>query len=177
MIVVTDPRCALHAPEHEILSGGLVPSVLASTLSRRISLMLVRFIRYLESPDRLKRIEDWLRSYDAPQEYREAFGEAFVFEKAFDLGLEPILAVHSKEYVDYLKTAYGAWCRDGGSKVSARSVPRNTFSDAHEPQSGVVPETFPTPNMGIKAMPPTAELSPIAKAGQSVHNNDGRICS
>ncbi|MFN8458352.1 MAG: histone deacetylase family protein, partial [Anaerolineae bacterium] len=31
-----------------------------------------------------------------------------------DFGLEPILAVHTQDYVDYLRTAYGEWQKQGG---------------------------------------------------------------
>jgi acetoin utilization deacetylase AcuC-like enzyme len=32
-----------------------------------------------------------------------------------DFGLDPILAIHSKEYVEYLKSAYKNWVEIGGN--------------------------------------------------------------
>lgn len=117
MLVITDPRCALHAPEHEVLSGNLVSS--ASLAGRppfpTTTLTRVHIGRYLESPDRLRRIEGWLRNHNT--DHAEA-GRGFDFEEAADdFRLDPILAVHSQEYVSYLQTAYEEWTREGGSKV------------------------------------------------------------
>ena len=80
----------LHNPPHEILSGRLVP--------------------YLESPDRVQTIKGALEQSDA-----------FEIVPAEDNWPEDvkehILAVHSKDYVDYLETIYDEWIAIGGDRV------------------------------------------------------------
>ena len=80
----------LHDPPHEILSGRLVP--------------------YLESPDRLQKIKTTLEQDDS-----------FEIVSAQDDWppdvKDYILAVHSKEYLEYLETIYDEWVAIGGDKV------------------------------------------------------------
>ena len=80
----------LHNPPHEMLSGRLVP--------------------YLESPDRVQTIKGALEQSDA-----------FEIVPAEDNWPEDvkehILAVHSKDYVDYLETIYDEWIAIGGDRV------------------------------------------------------------
>jgi acetoin utilization deacetylase AcuC-like enzyme len=53
-------------------------------------------------------------------------------------GIEPILAVHTKEYVTYLEQAYGRWVAAGRSP------------------EGVIPSTLPLGGMGGRSTAPTA---------------------
>jgi acetoin utilization deacetylase AcuC-like enzyme len=54
----------------------------------------------VESPERLSAIKIHL----------EKFATEFpIRAEVRDFGLEPILAVHEKEYVDYLRTIYPQW--------------------------------------------------------------------
>jgi len=68
-----------HEPAFEIFDGGLR-------------------VPYLENPDRMDRILNALRSTDWAQ----------VFEP-LDFGLDPILAVHDKNYLDFLASAWTDW--------------------------------------------------------------------
>ena len=88
MKVVYHPDCLLHDPPYEILSGRLVP--------------------YFESPARVERILKELRQHDGYD----------ISDTLETLDTEQhILAVHSQDYLDYLKTAYDEWILDGGDKV------------------------------------------------------------
>ncbi|KAH9885399.1 hypothetical protein C8Q73DRAFT_302440 [Cubamyces lactineus] len=85
MKVYHDPECLRHNPPHEILSDHLVP--------------------YLESPNRLELVKNTLsqnRSFMilSPEQ-----------EWSHNL-LSYILAVHTQEYVDHLKTIYDDWVLD-----------------------------------------------------------------
>lgn len=69
-----------------------------------------------EYPDRPSRIDS---IYDAM--VRRKIGE---FLDPVNHGIEPILAVHSKKYIDYLENAYPEWIKRGGD------------------ENGVIPDTF-----------------------------------
>ncbi|CAG8529238.1 15776_t:CDS:2 [Funneliformis mosseae] len=71
----------------------------------------------------------------------------FEFLSPDNYGLEPILSVHSKDYVEYLQTAYQEWVNDGGS------------------EDGVLPEAFPHQNLSSAKLQNIKITSPIAKAG------------
>ncbi|CAG8451135.1 4859_t:CDS:2, partial [Cetraspora pellucida] len=86
-----------HAPKYEILSG--------------------KFVEYVENPSRLSIIVDQLRTQNSSQ--------YFEFLCPSDHGLDAILAVHDVDYIEYLKSAYEEWCKEGGDK------------------DGVIPEAFP----------------------------------
>ena len=68
-----------HEPPFEIFDGGLR-------------------VPYLENPDRMDRILKALRSVDWADIYEPT-----------DFGLAPILAVHDKEYLDFLASAWTEW--------------------------------------------------------------------
>ena len=68
-----------HEPPFELFDGGLR-------------------VPYLENPDRMDRILEALRRMDWAE----------VFEPA-DFGLDPILAVHDKEYLDFLASCWAEW--------------------------------------------------------------------
>jgi acetoin utilization deacetylase AcuC-like enzyme len=89
MRVYTDSLCLSHNPPHEILSGKPVP--------------------YLESPTRISKIKDTLRKR----------GNFELVESADpDINAHRfILSVHSRDYVQYLETAYDRWIENGGDKV------------------------------------------------------------
>lgn len=54
----------------------------------------------VESPDRLKKIKAHL----------ELFPEDFpIIREIKDYGLDPILAIHDADYVEYLQTIYPQW--------------------------------------------------------------------
>ena len=91
MRVYWHPGTLLHNPPHEILSGRLVP--------------------YLESPDRLDKIRQALEQGDI-------FDIISVEDDWSDEELnQHILAVHSSEYVKYLRTIYDEWVAIGGDRV------------------------------------------------------------
>lgn len=105
MKVVFSPSCYLHDPGTEILSGEIIP--------------------YLESPDRLRLVEDWLRKRSQASE--GAGGEGFEFVEAGDDGFEPIFRCHERDYVEYLMGAFEEWERQGlkvRSSLSPRISPR-----------------------------------------------------
>ncbi|CAJ0758616.1 18415_t:CDS:10, partial [Entrophospora sp. SA101] len=63
-----------------------------------------------------------------------------------DYGLDPILSVHDKDYVDFLQNSYYEWCEEGGNK------------------DGVVPDTFA--HFGMKTSFNKKKItSTLAKAG------------
>ena len=80
----------LHDPPHEILSGRLVP--------------------YLESPDRLQKIKTALEQDDS-------FELVLARDDWHPDVKDHILAVHAKDYVEYLETIYDEWVAIGGDKV------------------------------------------------------------
>lgn len=82
-----------HHPPFEIFEGGQVLPV-------------------FENPDRMTRILAALRSTDWAE-----------FMPPHEFGLEPILAVHSADYVDYLRTGLAEWQRDGGQVAFSQTVP------------------------------------------------------
>ena len=69
----------LHNPPFELFDGG-------------------QHMPYLESPDRMERILSALKE----QDWAEVRAPEY-------FGLDPILAVHDKDYVDFLRTAYEEW--------------------------------------------------------------------
>ncbi|CAG8660701.1 5227_t:CDS:2, partial [Racocetra fulgida] len=73
--------------------------------------------RILESPSRLSIIVDRLRTQNSSQH--------FEFLCPSDHGLDAILAIHDVDYIEYLKSAYEEWCKEGGNR------------------DGVIPEAFP----------------------------------
>ncbi|KAI0327689.1 Arginase/deacetylase [Cubamyces sp. BRFM 1775] len=89
MRVFYDPECLRHNPQHEILSGRLVP--------------------YFESPSRLESIKNTLLGIGSfvflPTEQEWPHGI-----------LSYIIAVHTEDYVDHLNTIYNDWVADGGDK-------------------------------------------------------------
>ncbi|RIA83728.1 Arginase/deacetylase [Glomus cerebriforme] len=113
--------CLKHAPKYEIISGNLID--------------------YLESPSRLIIINEHLQNLSSLSK--------FEFVLPSDYGLEPILSVHSKDYIEYLQTAYKEWVKIGCNK------------------DGVLPEAFLHNNISssssIKSK--VKVISPIAKAG------------
>ncbi|CAI2169091.1 20008_t:CDS:2 [Funneliformis geosporum] len=71
----------------------------------------------------------------------------FEFLSPDNYGLEPILSVHSKDYVEYLQTAYQEWVKDGGN------------------EDGVLPEAFPHRNLSSVKLQNIKITSSVAKAG------------
>lgn len=68
-----------HEPPFEIFDGGLR-------------------VPYLENPDRMDRISSALRTVDCAE-----------MVEPMDFGLDPILAVHDKDYLDFLASAWTDW--------------------------------------------------------------------
>ena len=91
-----------HYPSFEVFDGGLR-------------------VPYYESPERMDRILNALRAADW----------ADVVEP-MDFGLDPILAVHDKEYVDFLASAWTEWL-DTDSKDKSTLLPA-TFALRRTPQ-------------------------------------------
>ena len=56
---------------------------------------------YLENPDRMDRILSTVKALDWVE-----------LIQAEDFGLDPILAVHDEDYVDFLRSAYREWTRE-----------------------------------------------------------------
>ncbi|RGB27523.1 hypothetical protein C1646_630380 [Rhizophagus diaphanus] len=73
----------------------------------------------------------------------------FDFVSPNDYGLDPILSVHSKDYVEYLQTAYEEWIKNGGNK------------------NGILPEAFLHHNISSSSSikRKVKVTSPFAKAG------------
>ncbi len=82
-----------HHPPFEIFEGGQVLPI-------------------FENPERMERILTALR----PMAWAK-------FMLPHEFGLEPILAVHSADYVAYLRTGLAEWQRDGGQVASAQATP------------------------------------------------------
>ena len=91
-----------HYPPFEVFDGGLR-------------------VPYLENPDRMDRILDALQSV----------GWADILEPA-DFGLDPILAVHDKEYLDFLASAWTEWLASAPQDPTAL-IPA-TFALRRQPQ-------------------------------------------
>ena len=72
----------LHDPPFELYEGGI-------------------HMPYLENPDRMERILTTLKT--------KAWTEIYEPE---DFGIEPILAVHDADYVEFLRTAYKEWMQE-----------------------------------------------------------------
>jgi acetoin utilization deacetylase AcuC-like enzyme len=91
-----------HNPPFELFDGGLR-------------------VPYLENPDRMDRILNALRETDWAE-----------ILEPMDFGLDPILAVHDKEYVDFLASCWTEWL-DSKPKDSSVFLPA-TFALRHQPQ-------------------------------------------
>lgn len=91
-----------HAPPFEVFDGGLR-------------------VPYLENPDRMDRILNALRGVDW----------ADVIEPT-DFGLDPILAVHDQDYLDFLASAWTEWL-DSAPKDSSTLLPA-TFALRRQPR-------------------------------------------
>lgn len=84
MFIFHSSQHTLHQPPFELLEGGEVSP-------------------YFESPERMSVIERALNAAGWAQWVEVAPG-----------GLDEVLAVHSADYVDYLRTAHAAWQSEGG---------------------------------------------------------------
>ncbi|HLO27590.1 MAG TPA: histone deacetylase family protein [Anaerolineales bacterium] len=91
-----------HEPPFEIFDGGLR-------------------VPYLENPDRMDRILNALHATD----WAEILGPG-------DFGLDPIYAVHTRDYVDFLATAWTEWL-DSEAKDKSTLLP-STFALRRQPQ-------------------------------------------
>ena len=97
----------LHNPPFEIFDGG-------------------QHMPYLESPERMERIFSTLKN----REWAEIL-------EPEDFGLDPILAVHDAEYVDFLRTAFEEWTQVKTSYEKKALLPA-TFPPrgwSHRPKS------------------------------------------
>jgi len=97
----------LHNPPFELFDGG-------------------QHMPYLENPNRMERILSVLRDQDWIE----------ILEPE-DLGLDPILAVHDADYVDFLRTAFEEWTREEANYEKAALLPA-TFPPrgwSHKPKS------------------------------------------
>ncbi|GBC10192.1 hypothetical protein RclHR1_09410005 [Rhizophagus clarus] len=91
-------------------------------------------IDYLESPSRLIKIKEYLDSLPI-----------FDFVSPIDNGLDPILSVHPKDYVEYLQTAYDEWVNIGGNKDAGLycsdlscCITKDTWESAYESAQVVI---------------------------------------
>ncbi|MEW6085200.1 MAG: histone deacetylase family protein [Chloroflexota bacterium] len=91
-----------HNPPFELFDGGLR-------------------VPYLENPDRMDRILNALRETDWAE-----------ILQPWDFGLDPILAVHDKEYVDFLASCWTEWL-DSKPKDPSVFLPA-TFALRHQPK-------------------------------------------
>jgi len=97
----------LHNPPFELFDGG-------------------QHMPYLENPDRMKRILSVLKEQD--------WAEILDPE---DFGLEPIVAIHNADYVDFLRTAYEEWTQEETDYEKTALLPA-TFPPrgwSHRPKS------------------------------------------
>ncbi|KAF8583540.1 Arginase/deacetylase [Ramaria rubella] len=126
MKVVHSDDCLLHNPPHEILSG--------------------KHIEYLESPARYLAIRKALaqRDYETDNDGSFEFVEAQTDFETY----EHITSVHTPEYVEYMKTAYEEWTRDGGDRAA------------------VLPDTFAHAKLAQFQNYDVSQLPIIAKAGE-----------
>jgi len=83
----------LHVPPFEIFEGGV-------------------HMPYLENPDRMERILAVLKTKDWVE-----------FSEPEDFGLEPILAIHTADYVDFLRSAYAEWMQEETSYKKEMFLP------------------------------------------------------
>jgi acetoin utilization deacetylase AcuC-like enzyme len=91
-----------HYPPFEVFDGGLR-------------------VPYLENPDRMDQILKALRSVNWAD-----------FREPMDFGLDPILAVHDKDYIDFLASAWTEWLATG-PQDSSTLLPA-TFALRRQPQ-------------------------------------------
>jgi acetoin utilization deacetylase AcuC-like enzyme len=84
-----------HNPPFELFDGG-------------------QHMPYLENPERMERILSALESQDWVE----------ILETE-DFGLDPILAVHDTEYVDFLRTAYEEWMQEETTYEKKALLPAN----------------------------------------------------
>lgn len=91
-----------HNPAFEVFDGGLR-------------------VPYLENPDRMDRIRNALSETDWAE-----------FHEPTDFGRDPILAVHDKEYIDFLASCWTEWL-DSNPKDASVFLPA-TFALRHQPQ-------------------------------------------
>jgi acetoin utilization deacetylase AcuC-like enzyme len=89
----------LHSPPYEILSGH-VTEWFGKTMFSGFD---------VESPERVKHIKIHLEKF--PDEFP-------ITTKNKDFGMDPILEVHEKEYVDHLQTIYEEWLDSMGESSS-----------------------------------------------------------
>ena len=97
----------LHNPPFELFDGG-------------------QRMPYLENPDRMERILSALREKDWAE-----------IREPEDFGLDPILAVHAADYVDFLRTAYEEWTQEVTTYEKTALLPA-TFPPrgwSHRPKS------------------------------------------
>ncbi|EJD41498.1 Arginase/deacetylase [Auricularia subglabra TFB-10046 SS5] len=136
MLVVHSPRCLLHDPPTEILSGKPVP--------------------YKESPDRLIRVRNALRD-DPAHNYK-------LIAVDDELPILPhIQRVHSDDYIAYLRSAYDEWVQEGGDKARVLGLVSQVLAERRS-QAGVLPESFPHPKLPPHKLD-VKHMSAIAKAG------------
>ncbi|CAJ0632042.1 4273_t:CDS:10 [Entrophospora sp. SA101] len=115
--------CLKHTPKYEITYG--------------------HSIVHPESPSRLTIIKSHLIKL---KEQNNNNSHDFEILSPQDYGLDPILSVHDKDYVDFLQNSYYEWCEEGGNK------------------DGVVPDTFA--HFGMKTSFNKKKItSTLAKAG------------
>ena len=97
----------LHSPPFELFDGG-------------------QRMPYLETPDRMERILFALKERDWAE-----------MRTPEDFGLDPILAVHDADYVDFLRTAYEEWTQEETTYEKTALLPA-TFPPrgwSHRPKS------------------------------------------
>ena len=97
----------LHSPPFELFDGG-------------------QRMPYLETPDRMERILFALKERDWAE-----------MRAPEDFGLDPILAVHDADYVDFLRTAYEEWTQEETTYEKTALLPA-TFPPrgwSHRPKS------------------------------------------
>ncbi len=96
-----------HNPAFEVFEGGIKTP-------------------YMENPDRMERVLSALQKLD----WIEILAPS-------DFGLEPILTVHDRDYVEYLGTAFEEWIREGedDEKVSLLPATFPPRGSTHKPEN------------------------------------------
>lgn len=132
MDVFVSEAHTLHCPEYELFEGG-------------------RRLAYFEVAERVERIVKLMGTRP----------DRFVFRPSDDWGMEPLLAVHNADYLEFLRTAYDDWLRDGASRDGQSTLT-------------LLPAVFPPGGMRRR---PTASSSIQGRVGYYVADLSAAICA
>ncbi|CAJ0838771.1 20592_t:CDS:10 [Entrophospora sp. SA101] len=134
---------SINLPTLFVLEGGYHLETIGINHTPKYEITYGHSIVHPESPSRLTIIKSHLIKL---KEQNNNNSHDFEILSPQDYGLDPILSVHDKDYVDFLQNSYYEWCEEGGNK------------------DGVVPDTFA--HFGMKTSFNKKKItSTLAKAG------------